>query len=58
MNEKKRVVCPCGNFEMQVSLTDSGKLEIECLECNLVIEVGRGSCPTRLTEYTLGRESV
>ena len=53
MTEKKRLACPCGNNRMQLSLTDSGSLEIECPDCGSVMTVGSGICPSRLEGYSL-----
>jgi hypothetical protein len=53
MTEKKRLACPCGNTIMRLNLTDSGSLEIECLECGSVMTVGAGICPSRLESYSM-----
>ncbi|MBN1134324.1 MAG: hypothetical protein JXA38_05320 [Methanosarcinaceae archaeon] len=50
MAENKEVPCTCGNNLMRLILTDSGALEIKCLECGSVRKVGRGLCPTRLAD--------
>lgn len=53
MTEKNRLACPCGNTIMQLNLTDSGSLEIECIECSSIMTVGAGICPSRLARYSL-----
>ncbi|MGP8321551.1 MAG: hypothetical protein ACT6FE_04410 [Methanosarcinaceae archaeon] len=50
MDDEKEFVCLCGNNMMRLVLTDSGALEIKCIECGIIRKVGRGLCPTRLVE--------